>query len=66
MRARLLRIGGAVLMLMGAATVAYVVNAVWISNASADRAQDELAADFEAGQQAVTTTVVAEDRKSVV
>lgn len=56
MKARLLRIGGLAIMLAGAAAVAYVVNAVWISGARADRAQEQLAADFEAAQQAVSTT----------
>ena len=57
-KVRLLRVGGLIVMLAGAAAVAYVVNAVWISGAQADRAQEQLAADFAAAQAAVTTTVV--------
>lgn len=56
MKVRLLRIGGLVVMLAGAAAVAYVVNAVWISGARADRAQEQLAADFAAAQETTTTT----------
>jgi sortase A len=65
MKVRLLRIGGLVVMLAGAAAVAYVVNAVWISGARADRAQEQLAADFAAAQSttstSTTTTTIAED-----
>ena len=53
---RWLRVGGLVVMLAGAATVAYVVNAVWISGARTGDAQEQLAADFAAAQQAATTT----------
>jgi LPXTG-site transpeptidase (sortase) family protein len=56
MRVRLLRVGGLVVMLAGAAAVAYVVNAVWISGARADRAQEQLAADFAAAQETTTTS----------
>jgi len=56
MKARLLRIGGVVIMLAGAAAVAYVVNAVWISGARADRAQEQLAAEFAAAQEATSTS----------
>ena len=56
MKVRLLRIGGLVVMLAGAAAVAYVVNAVWISGARADRAQEQLAAEFAAAQTSTTTT----------
>ncbi len=59
MKARLLRIGGVAIMLAGAAAVAYVVNAVWISGARADRAQEQLAADFAAAQEASSTTTAA-------
>jgi len=55
-KVRLLRIGGLVVMLAGAAAVAYVVNAVWISGARADRAQEQLAADFAAAQETSTTS----------
>jgi sortase A len=60
-KARLLRIGGAVLMLVGAAAVAYVINAVWSSSADADRAQEQLAADFQANQTAAASTTLAAD-----
>lgn len=56
MKARVLRIGGLVIMLAGAAAVAYVVNAVWISGARADRAQEQLAADFAAAQESTSTS----------
>lgn len=65
MKVRLLRIGGLAVMLIGAAAVAYVINAVWISGARADRAQDQLAADFAAAQEttttSTTTTTIVED-----
>lgn len=56
MKVRLLRIGGLIVMLLGAAAVGYVVNAVWISGARADRAQEQLAAEFAAHQAAATST----------
>jgi sortase A len=68
MKARLLRIGGLIIMLAGAAAVAYVVNAVWISGARADRAQEQLAADFAAAQETTTTsttTTLAEDDPTI-
>jgi LPXTG-site transpeptidase (sortase) family protein len=69
MKVRLLRIGGLVVMLAGAAAVAYVVNAVWISGARADRAQQQLAADFAAAQEttttSTTTTTLVEDDPTI-
>lgn len=56
-KVRLLRVGGLLIMLAGAAAVGYVINAVWISGARADRAQEQLAADFAAEQAAATTTI---------
>ena len=59
MKVRLLRIGGLIVMLAGAAAVAYVVNEVWISGARTGDAQEQLAAEFAAAQEAATTTTTA-------
>src|SRR4030042_5526129 len=45
---RWLRIGGLVVMLAGAAAVAYVGNAVWITGAQTGGAEEQLAPDFAA------------------